>query len=920
MLRDILKVKTRIPPIARTTLERTDIHDRLEAELFANDELLRPLTLVSAPAGYGKTTVVRTWHRGREKRTGWYSIDAEDDAPERFWAYVVVALQSVEPDVGQTALEMAQTALAGAGVKESSYLTPLLNDLYALDEPVFLVLDDYHLIGDHDIHESMTFLLENAPPTLHVTVTTRSDPPWPLAVWRARGHLAEVRAFDLRFSEEDAASFFGRFDHISLSPALMARLCDRTEGWATGLQLAALSLSTASDPEGFIRGFTGSNRHVLHYLADEVFEKQSAETREFLVSTSLLDRFCAELCDAVTGRSDAAETLRTLDRDNLFVIALDDDGRWYRYHHLFSDLLRSRLAHDAPDRVAQVHERAAHWFLSVGDPGEAIRHALATDHTDDVIAILTEYSYDVLRANGSLRLFEALSVLNLPTLERNPSLLVHYALLSLVYARTGSDDAIAAADRAVHDMPEDFEIIGMLETVKAFHKISAGRLSEAVAHADKAVKLLPHGNSYWRMNVAIYSGDARLFAGNPREAFRFYSEADLTSKVIDHTITSLTTSFKVATSLQYMGRNAEAEKICRQALKAARERGQAMIPRAGLHWGLLGRLLHERGELDEADECIERGLAMSESERTAYSWNCLHALGLAISRRDYDRGLDLAGRIESLNRESPLPLFVTIPAYALAALVQIGLGVPEAALARLAQLDPRLPGAPETETGGSTPYGRNPETIPPGLEYAVLSAVRARLAMRAADGSDRDILQELERRAESGAHVTMAIETRLVLAALAISADEPEEAEMLVRSALEKGAECGLSQVFVDELPWLSEIYRRVSQSKGTSEPTRRLATRICPGAAPAEAGGDLQTEPSEPQHSPISDLVEPLSPREIEILACIGRGLSNEETGEELFISAGTVKWHMGNIFGKLGVGNRTRAAAAAREMGLIR
>ena len=918
MVGDILRVKTRIPPISRTTVERPAIHERLNDDLLEHDEFVRRLTLVSAPAGYGKTTLVRSWLKGHDERTAWYSIDAADDSPQQFWAYVVAALQTVEAGVGQTTLEMVRAVVTAGDPTDAdtSYLTPLLNDLYATETPVFLVLDDYHLIDNHAVHESMTFLLENAPPTLHVIATTRSDPPWPLAVWRARGYLAEVRAQDLRFSEEDASSFFARFGRVSLSPALMARLCERTEGWATGLQLAALSLSTAGDPESFIRGFTGSNRHVLHYLADEVFDGQSQETRDFLLSTSLLDRFCADLCDAVTGRGDAAQMLGSLDRDNLFVIALDDDGRWFRYHHLFADLLRTRFANEAPQLVPSIHERASSWFLSVGEPGEAVRHALAADRIDDVVTILTAHSDDVLRSRGSLQLFEALSALDIPTLERSPGLLVHYALLCQVYGgRRGADVVIEAADRCVRAAPDDPELTGMLETARAFHCISSGRLAEAVTHADEAVLRLPQSNAYWRMNVAIYSGDARLFAGNPREAYRYYSEADLTGKALDHPVTSMITSFKVATSLQYMGRNAEAQEIVRQALRSARQRGHAMVPRTGLHWGLLGELLRERGELDEADACIGRGLAMSETERTAHGWTCLHALALAISRDEYDRGADLIGRIESMELEVSLPSFVTIPACALAARVQLGLDLPEAALERLAALDPRLTGPPAAD---SAPFDGDARTIPPGLECAAVAAVRARLAMGSAGRSDRDLLREVEQRAESGGYVTMLIEARLVHAAVALAADDVVESERLVRSAIEQGAGRGFYQAYADEAPLLSSVYRNLARSGDENESVRRLAARICPGEVPPAREGDPGPMAPAPAAG-VDDLVEPLSPREIEILACVSRGLSNEETGEELFISAGTVKWHMGNIFGKLGVGNRTRAAAVARKLGLI-
>src|SRR3954467_6871877 len=338
------------------------------------------LTLVSAPAGFGKTTLLTEWVAdwltaapAGERCAAWLSLDPRDNDPALFWRYLVTALDAAAPGVGSHSLEQLQSAQTPT----EAVLTTLLNDLNAVENDVVLVLDDFHVIEAPDVQGGMTFLLEHLPPRIHLVIAARADPSLPLARLRGRGELVEVRAADLRFTPDEAAVYLNGVMGLALTPRDVEALEGRTEGWIAALQLAALSMQGRDDVAGFIAGFAGDDRYIVDYLAEEVLQRQSERVRSFLLQTSVLGRLSGPLCDAVTGHGGGRAMLEALERANLFLVPLDDRRHWYRYHHLFADVLQARLLAEQPDRVPELHRRASGWHAEHGEPSEAIRHALA---------------------------------------------------------------------------------------------------------------------------------------------------------------------------------------------------------------------------------------------------------------------------------------------------------------------------------------------------------------------------------------------------------------------------------------------------------------------------------------------------------------------------------------------------------------
>lgn len=880
MKQSILQVKVSTPPLGTGILSRPRLQESLDSHLLRDATFLRSLTLVSAPAGYGKTTQVRCWLAGREKSLAWYSLDHSDNEPGRFWTHLIAALQHPAPGTGAAAAEALRSVEPApdrsAGV-DSSWLVPLLNDLFALERPVYLVLDDYHHVEHPDIHQEMVYFLENLPPSVHVIVTTRSDPPWPLARWRARNTMEEVRLEELRFTEEEVADLCANRTGISLAEKHLAILTGKTEGWIAGLQLAVHSLSThREDLDRFLREFDGSHRHVLHFLSEEILNRQTPAMQDFLLRTSVLDRFCASLCDALIGGGEGEQLIERLVRENLFILRLDERGTWYRYHALFADLLRYRLSRTDPDAAAELHRRAAAWHLAREMPGEAIRHARLGKDRGEIIRILENYHDAILVSDGPGQLIQCLEELSDEELMRSPDLVLFKALYFLNYfGRERADLYLRLAENLTCETEEAqrrFE--GMHFTVLSFRSIYAHELDRAIAYAEEALRTLPRDWHTWRWRVAIYSGDARLFSGNPREAYPFYQESHRSALQGPNRFLPLTTGLKMATALYRMGRLDEAWEMTREMLATARREGLAGIPRVALHWGLLGELNREYGNLDEADRCLARALVMGSAEKPAWGWNSLYEAALFHSRGEPHRVLETTSRLEELNRELKLPSFVTI-------------GTREWKARALVSLE-RFSEAREELLDLDVEEGR---PVPPGLERAGLVLARIMIhdeaskgaASKGAAGAGK-LLDRLEERTRSGGEIRLLVETLLLKGRLAEVLGKTEDARTHREAARSLGRPAGFYQVFLDEGETLTPDT----------------------GAAPAS-------------RTSAAGLVEELSERETEILQLVGEGLSNDDIGEKLFISSGTVKWHLSNIFGKLGVSKRTRAVAVARETGLL-
>lgn len=911
MTDSILHAKVNLPPLPTDLVARPQVSKALDAELTAVCGFTRPLTLISAPAGAGKTTLAGQWLSDRRDQTAWYSIDEADNDPQRFWTYLISALRVRINDTGRGSREMLRSGVPLSGPDDfETVLTPLLNDLFTLSDPLYLVLDDYHLIDDSDVHEGMIFFVENAPPHLHLIVTTRSDPPWPLSRWRGRGAMGEIRLRDLQFTREESAELFFRVGGVQLDDAQIALLHERVQGWAAGLRLAAFSISENEDADRFISTFAGSHRHVFHFLSDEVLQLQPPSVQKFLMQTSILDRFNPALCNAVTDRQDSSEILAQLERDNVFLISLDNQENWYRYHPLFSDLLKHRLRTLHPEKLPTLYDRAADWCLQIGEPGEAIRYTLKGGNNDRLATLMQEHLYAILKAEGPALLIRCLDVLPPQLLARHPELVANRAYFHLIHR--GMQEAKEYLDLAEELIQPDGEenLTGILAAVKTYYHIYTNDLSRAVQSATRALDLLPKDNHYWRMNIAVYSGDARLFSGDPAGAHPYYREAYAISTRTSNHYVSLSTGFKVATSHYYMGRLKRAEDLVKDLLQLATEKGLAEVTRVGLLWTLRGEIMRERGLLKEAEIYIDRGLSISAPEKPSLAWNYLFKVALAHSQGNYERAMSVLDALEELHAEVHLPAFITARANIWKARLMLEQG--------------RFPDARQILDDAG--MGRcQPED---GWDRVRLLLAQIDLAENATAHEDLSaILEQIREAATRRQHFRLHLEATLAAAAAYEATGKHCAAETVLLRALQTGKDAGYVQVFRDAQHDPATIVRRMRRcsddgsvaDRATADAVayaKRIGLWNCAGP-PTDC--DDMREYAQPRGSH-GRLVEDLTPREMEILQLLTDGSSNREIADELYLSIGTVKWHTSNIYGKLGVRNRTEAASQARKLQILR
>src|SRR5438132_5590736 len=534
MASPLLETKLYVPTRRRDLVPRPRLRERLDRGVESK------LTLVSAPAGFGKTTLLAEWLGAADadvRLAAWLSLDHSDNHPPSFWTYVIAALQTVAPDVGASAISLLQSAQPPA---IESVLASVLNELNAIAQDLVLVLDDYHVIDAHDIHTGTVFLLDHLPPQMHLVIGSRADPALPLARLRARGELVEIRAADLRFTPDEAAAYLNEAMGLDLTARDLAALEERTEGWIAALQLAALSIQGRDDVAGFIAGFAGDDRYIVDYLVEEVLQRQPQHVRSFLQQTSILDRLSGPLCDAVTGQDGGKAMLEALERANLFVVPLDDRRRWYRYHHLFADVLRARMLDEQPDEVRELHRRASAWYEKNGEPPEAIRHALAADDLPRAADLLEPAAPALLRSRQEARLLRWLKALPEDVLRCRPVLGNAYAgaLLS-----TGQLDGVEAhlrdAERWLDTPMEDARSAGMVVVDEAgFHRLPGaiavhraghallqGNVAETVSYARRALALVPEDDHLGRGSAAALFGLAAWASGDLESAHQSYAAA-----------------------------------------------------------------------------------------------------------------------------------------------------------------------------------------------------------------------------------------------------------------------------------------------------------------------------------------------------------------------------------------------------------
>lgn len=947
----------------------------------------RRLTLVCAPAGFGKTTLVTAWRSaaGQALPVAWLSLDEADNDPGRFLDYAIAALGTVLPGLGVNARAMLAES---PGPSTEAVVTVLVNELADLDRDVVLVLDDYQLIHQDAVHRGVGFFLDHAPPQAHLIIATRVEPPLPLARLRARDQVVEIRVEDLRFTPEEAAAFMDRSMGVAVTPDQAAAIEARTEGWVAGLQLAGLALRqrAGADPDAVLASFGGGHRYVLDYLADEVLAGQDAAMRDFLLRSSVLYHLSGPLCDAVLGRSDSQALLEQLCAANLFIVALDDEARWYRYHRLFRDFLATRLAASLPpEAIAALYRRAGDWHLANGFSRRAVADYLAAGDDGAAADVIEQIADEMWTGGRVTALRDWLVELPEATFDARPRLALLRAwvtvLLGQSFDRVGPDLARVEACRASQ---ADAPVLGAkIDTVRAAVASLRGDAAEAIALSERALALLPEDDAAWRGANFLNLGLARANRG----AYSIAAEAFAGARAIgvaagdDYTIVMATVN--LARALGAGGRLHEAERMYQRALDQAVERGLRRMPLAGLAWIGLGELAHEWNDMAKAEELLRRGLATGEGLPVHLR---VGAAGLlALARVQWDRGEFEAatasiGTAADLVRRHHRPEYLTaITTYrarlALAAGDWVWLErwgrtrVPAAYATPPAMASPVPPSAPGRAPEPSPV--RWDETLTLGYWLARRSGSLSSIEGLAADtGAALQILHDLLAEVEAVGEPRYIVEVLVALATAHACAGQDSAARIVLRRALAMAEPEGYVRTFLEAGEPVRNLIRALHTARmaersrpaghgrafglpvgigvsgppevGTSYLARLLAAAEGPAApvpaavdTSAQAAGILKVSAVAPAGTQAvqdgdmadrsigegtgGDLVEPLTEREIEVLGYIAAGLSNREIAERMVVAVSTVKTHINHLYGKLGVGSRTRALAEARRRGLI-
>jgi LuxR family maltose regulon positive regulatory protein len=878
MAAPLLATKLYIPPVRSELVSRPRLIERL------NEGVDRKLTLVSAPAGFGKTTLVAEWLNRVECPCTWLSLDKGDNDPVQFVTYVIAALQKVDEGIGQA----AQGLLGAPQLPPTeSLVTLLINDMAATPQPFVLVLDDYDTIQTESIHQAVEFLIEHQPPQVQLVLVTRQDPPLPLPRLRVRRQVVEICEEDLRFTADEAGDFLNQALGLDLDPQIIAALEARTEGWIAGLQLAALSVQgrPAERIAEFVELFSGSHRHVIDYLAEEVLAQQSDEIRDFLCQTSILDRLTAPLCDTVTGRGDSKELLRHLDGANLFLVPLDDQREWYRYHRLFADFLRTEL--DA-ETQASLHSRASRWLVAHDLLPEAVKHALASGDLDQAAGVVALASAEAFRFGSLATLQGWLDALPDEVVRGDSDLATYQGYLFFFTGQTSQ--AGTYVDAAEHSLPPDATPAsrGRLLSLKAHVALCADDLDAVVQFSREALACLDASEAVFRNLTSNLLGQVLEAKGDVVAAADIYREAVDRERGIGNEIGALVVLFNLVLALNELGRRREAVAICRRAIEgAASQPGRALPVKEGIYlaWSLLS---YEANELEQAREQVVQALDQAERANMADGilWGRLILARVHLARGDLGSARQVAR--EGRQYGADLDVYEGKPRWFAAIETQVNLLEGDLAAA-----------ARWTQAADFSPA----DTPRLWDEPQYLAYVRVLLAQNRLEDAQK-LLETMERSASQGERRRKLISIYLLQAIAHRAAGHTEEAVARVKKALDLAAPEDYRRAFLEEGPAILDLLPRV----------RYLApgfvSQVLDAASAQDAGLPI------PQ---AQALVEPLSEREMEILRLIAAGRSNPEIAELLYLSLNTVKWHAKNLYGKLNVGSRIEAVARAQELELL-
>ena len=888
----ILATKLYAPPPGSTLVERP----RLAADLAK--ALTRRLTLVSAPAGYGKTTLVSSWLRQIDMAFAWLSLDESDNDPIRFLQYFLSALHQIVPAIQVDLLDM----LRGTRPAQADLvLNCLINEIAASATSGVLVLDDCHVICAQPILEMLAFLLDHLPPQMHLVCLSRTDPDLPLARWRVRDQLVDIRADQLRFTHDETAAFLNDVMGLMLSADDLSAIEKRTEGWIAGLQLAALSMQSSKDIHGFVSAFTGSHHYVMDYLVEEVLKSQPEKLGAFLLQTSILDNMCAPLCESVLDvRSenpvDGQAMLESLERMNLFVIPLDDERRWYRYHHLFADVLKKRLEQNYPDALPKLHERASRWFEQNGLVPEAIRHSLVGGDQDRAIQLIEQngplllMSAELNALSGWIKAVEARS-------QAHPWIHIIKAWLSILTGQPErAEEEFQPAEKLISSREPDTEIKlmqGAIATGRSYRSFMEGDTNCTAIFAQEAVKNLPDLDRTSRSIRGIATallGEASLMNGELESALQACTEAKQIGQASGNIHVVIIVNCALGRIFKEQGLLHQAAEMYAEALQiATRPDGRKMVT-AGEPYTELSQVSYEWNDLENALEQAHSCLALccqQSGEETFQATGSIMVARLERIHGNTKTAVENMNSAEKLMKEHHFAFKYTV--WVKNALV--GLWIALGDLEKASHI---------VEESGITTH----DEIPYLREPEFLALLRLLLAQGDYDAS-LALSKRLLHQAETGKRVGRVIEVLVLQALIYQGRKELDQALAALKRALSLARPQGYVRTFLDEGEQMAKLLHLARTRRIEIEYARELLSAMGEAAARSQA--------------PLQLLAEPLSQRELEVLKLIEVGCSNQEIAARLFISMATVKRHISNIYTKLDVQNRTQAISIGRELSLF-
>jgi LuxR family maltose regulon positive regulatory protein len=911
MASPLVDTKFYIPKLRRSLVTRPRLSERLSRGAQSR------LTLISAPAGFGKTTLLTAWlaDSGAEERSvAWLSLEESDSRPGLFWTYAITALQAVVPGVGVDSLPLLQSAQAPI----ETVLATLLNELSAAPHEVHLVLDDYHLIDGPDVEAGIVFLLEHLPPSVHLVISSRADPGLPLARLRARGELVEVRAAELRFTLDEVTDYLNEVVGLDLTAKDIAALEGRTEGWIAALQLAAISMQGRADVAGFIAGFAGDDRYIVDYLVEEVLRRQPDHVRSFLVRTSILDRLSGPLCDVVTAQHDGKAMLETLDRANLFVVQLDDNRRWFRYHHLFADVLQTHLLDERPEEATELHRRASQWYDQNGEPLAAVRHALSAGDVERAAGLVELAIPALLRNRQESTIRSWLDAIPDEVVRVRPVLAVGLigALMSGgefegVEGRLKDVEQLleqVATDRAepqtpqarmvVLDMEEFPRLPGVIQMYRAALALVRGDAPATTRYAHRAIDRAAVDDHLTRAGASALLGLAFWGYGDLEAAHQAYSASVDGLRRVGHVSDVLGCSITLADIRMTQGRLREALRTYEQALQlASQQGGTALRGSADMYVGM-SLIALERNDLDAATQHLLRSQELGEHTglpQNPYRWR------VSMARLLQAQG-DLRGALQLLDEAEQVYMGDFSPNVRPVSALKARL------LAEQGRFGEALSWAAEQglSVDDDLSYLREFEHVT--LARVLLSQSTAPRTGASAGEAAR-LLERLLGAAEGGKRTGSVIEI-LVLQALAHYArgDTPAALAPLER-ALTLAEPEGYVRVFVGEGPPLLSLLRAVAKRRVSWNYVRLLV----------DAYGDAGETPINHARRHAQGLVEPLSERELEVLRLLGTDLDGPAIARELVVSLNTLRTHTRSIYAKLGVNTRRAAVRQAGKLNLL-